>query len=93
MVEGSSSLDLEDVNPSDEARGVSMEVREAEVLGECVEGEEVKNAPSVIFLDHAGKETTRDRSRVNLKEAHIITSVVVDLLLSNPVSLPFVILV
>ena len=82
VVEGSpSSPDLGEPKPSDE-------VREAEVLGEDVQcEEEIKNGPSVIFLDHAGKETTRDRSRVNHTEAHIITSVVVDLLLSNPVSL------
>ena len=84
MVEGSpeSSLGLEDLNLGDEV----PQVRDVEVLGECVEGEAAKNAPSVIFLDHAGKETTRDRSRVNHKEANIIASVVVDLLLSNPVS-------
>jgi superfamily I DNA and/or RNA helicase len=42
--------------------------------------------PSVIFLDHEGAETTKDRSRVNHAEAHIVASVVVDLLLNNPVS-------
>ncbi|KAJ2915118.1 hypothetical protein MD484_g5315, partial [Candolleomyces efflorescens] len=40
--------------------------------------------PSVIFLDHDGAETTKDRSRVNHAEAHIVASVVVDLLLNNP---------
>ncbi|KAJ2935326.1 hypothetical protein H1R20_g1768, partial [Candolleomyces eurysporus] len=40
--------------------------------------------PSVIFLDHEGAETTKDRSRVNHAEAHIVASVVVDLLLNNP---------
>lgn len=47
---------------------------------------EIPKTPSVIFLDHAGKETSKDRSRVNHTEAQIIASVVVDLLLSNPVS-------
>lgn len=42
--------------------------------------------PSVVFLDHAGREGQKDRSRVNQTEAQIIASVVVDLLLSNPVS-------
>lgn len=41
--------------------------------------------PSVIFLDHAGDESPKDRSRVNANEAHIIASVVEDLLLKNPV--------
>jgi superfamily I DNA and/or RNA helicase len=41
--------------------------------------------PSVIFLDHAGFESTKDRSRVNLNEAHLVASVVEDLLLNNAV--------
>ena len=41
--------------------------------------------PSVIFLHHEGKETSRDRSRVNHSEARIIAQLVVDLLLRNPV--------
>ncbi|RDB23511.1 Regulator of nonsense transcripts 1 [Hypsizygus marmoreus] len=40
--------------------------------------------PSVIFLDHVGSESMKDRSRVNLNEAHIVASVVEDLLLNNP---------
>jgi len=41
------------------------------------------NRPSVIFLDHNGFESTKDRSRVNLNEAHLVASVVEDLLLNN----------
>jgi superfamily I DNA and/or RNA helicase len=41
--------------------------------------------PSVIFLDHNGFESTKDRSRVNLNEAHLVASVVEDLLLYNTV--------
>jgi len=43
------------------------------------------NRPSVIFLDHAGSESMKDRSRINLHEAHIVVSVVEDLLLNNEV--------
>lgn len=43
---------------------------------------------SVVFLDHAGSETAKDRSRVNWNEAHIVCSVVEDLLLKNEVRLP-----
>lgn len=39
----------------------------------------------VIFLDHAGVESFKDRSRVNHNEGHIVISVVEDLLLNNPV--------
>ena len=39
----------------------------------------------VIFLDHGGIESFKDRSRVNHNEAHIVVSVVEDLLLNNPV--------
>lgn len=42
------------------------------------------NRPSVIFLDHAGAESIKDRSRVNHSEARIVASVVEDLLLNNP---------
>lgn len=45
------------------------------------------NRPSLIFLDHAGSESTKDRSRVNWNEAHIVCSVVEDLLLRNEVRL------
>ncbi|KAL0952306.1 hypothetical protein HGRIS_006594 [Hohenbuehelia grisea] len=38
----------------------------------------------VVFLDHPGSESTKDRSRVNMHEAHIVCSVVEDLLLQNP---------
>ncbi|KAF9785941.1 P-loop containing nucleoside triphosphate hydrolase protein [Thelephora terrestris] len=41
------------------------------------------NRPSLIFLDHAGSESAKDRSRVNWNEAHIVCSVVEDLLLHN----------
>ena len=41
--------------------------------------------PSVIFLDHIGTESIKDRSRVNHHEAHIVVSVVEDLLLNNSV--------
>ncbi|KAK7688479.1 hypothetical protein QCA50_008017 [Cerrena zonata] len=39
--------------------------------------------PSVIFLDHQGSETMKDRSRVNINEAHLVCSIVEDLLLNN----------
>ncbi|KAF5391639.1 hypothetical protein D9757_002469 [Collybiopsis confluens] len=39
--------------------------------------------PPVIFLDHSGNESIKSRSRVNLNEAHIVASVVEDLLLNN----------
>lgn len=45
------------------------------------------NRPSVIFLDHAGSESMKARSRVNVNEAQIVASVVEDLLLHNPVSI------
>ena len=43
------------------------------------------NRPSLIFLDHAGSESFKDRSRVNWNEAHIVCSIVEDLLLHNEV--------
>ena len=43
------------------------------------------NRPSLIFLDHAGSESIKDRSRVNWNEAHIVCSIVEDLLLHNKV--------
>jgi superfamily I DNA and/or RNA helicase len=43
------------------------------------------NRPSVVFLDHEGAESMRDRSRVNRTEASIVCSVVEDLLLHNQV--------
>lgn len=39
--------------------------------------------PSVVFLDHGGSEMAKDRSRVNWNEAHIVCSVIEDLLLRN----------
>jgi len=42
--------------------------------------------PSVIFLDHTGNESFKGRSRVNITEAHLVASVVEDLLLTNKVS-------
>ncbi|KAF9526041.1 P-loop containing nucleoside triphosphate hydrolase protein [Crepidotus variabilis] len=43
-----------------------------------------KTRPSVIFLDHGGNESMKGRSRVNVTEAHLVASVVEDLLLANP---------
>lgn len=40
--------------------------------------------PSVVFLDHVGNESVKDRSRVNWTEGHIVCSLVEDLLLRNP---------
>jgi superfamily I DNA and/or RNA helicase len=45
------------------------------------------NRPSVVFLDHAGKESANNRSRANHNEANIVCSVVEDLLLQNEVRL------
>jgi superfamily I DNA and/or RNA helicase len=42
--------------------------------------------PSVVFVDHVGDESVKDRSRVNYNEANIVCSIVEDLLLRNPVS-------
>lgn len=39
--------------------------------------------PSVVFIDHGGAETSKDRSTVNWNEAHIVCSIVEDLLLQN----------
>lgn len=41
--------------------------------------------PAVIFLDHAGGESMKDKSRVNQNEAAIVIGVIEDLLLNNPV--------
>ena len=41
--------------------------------------------PSVVFLDHTGLESRKDKSRVNQREAAIVCNVVQDLLLQNPV--------
>jgi superfamily I DNA and/or RNA helicase len=49
---------------------------------------ETGHRPSVIFLDHAGNEEMKDRSRVNHNEARIVCAVIEDLLLNNPVSPP-----
>lgn len=48
------------------------------------------NRPSLIFLDHAGSESIKDRSRVNWNEAHIVCSIVEDLLLHNEVCIPHI---
>ena len=48
---------------------------------------ETGNRPSVVFLDHAGSESFKNRSRVNFGEGHIVCSVVEDLLLNNEVSI------
>ena len=50
------------------------------------EGDAIHHRPSVVFLDHVGSESKKDRSRVNWNEAHIVCSLVEDLLLRNPVS-------
>ena len=41
--------------------------------------------PSVIFVDHGGNESMKGRSRVNVTEAHLVASLVEDLLLVNKV--------
>ncbi|KAJ7041270.1 P-loop containing nucleoside triphosphate hydrolase protein [Mycena alexandri] len=46
--------------------------------------DEKGNRPAVIFLDHAGGESLKDKSRVNQNEAQIVVGVVEDLLLNNP---------
>ncbi|KJA17170.1 hypothetical protein HYPSUDRAFT_206440 [Hypholoma sublateritium FD-334 SS-4] len=43
-----------------------------------------KARPSVVFLDHSGNESYQARSLLNITEAHIVASVVEDLLLNNP---------
>ena len=45
----------------------------------------VQNRPSVIFVDHGGNESMKGRSRVNVTEAHLVASIVEDLLLVNQV--------
>lgn len=42
--------------------------------------------PSVVFIDHGGGETSKDRGVVNWNEAHIVCSIIEDLLLQNEVS-------
>lgn len=42
--------------------------------------------PSAVFLDHAGLEARRGRSIVNINEAEIVSLIIEDLLLKNPVS-------
>jgi len=44
-----------------------------------------KTRPSVIFVDHGGNESMKGRSRVNVTEAHLVASLVEDLLLVNKV--------
>ncbi|KAJ7442181.1 P-loop containing nucleoside triphosphate hydrolase protein [Mycena galericulata] len=46
--------------------------------------DEYGKRPAVIFLDHAGGESLKDKSRVNLNEAAIVIGVIEDLLLNNP---------
>ena len=41
------------------------------------------NRPSVVFLDHTGRESTSSRSWVNKTEGYIVRSIVEDLLLNN----------
>lgn len=54
---------------------------------DIVEDGEVRTSarPPVIFLDHSGNESMKTKSRVNWDEAHIVASVVEDLLLNNDV--------
>ncbi|KAF8216269.1 P-loop containing nucleoside triphosphate hydrolase protein [Mycena galopus ATCC 62051] len=40
--------------------------------------------PAVIFLDHTGGESLKDKSRVNQNEAAIVAGIIEDLLLNNP---------
>ncbi|KAG6902936.1 hypothetical protein C0995_009328 [Termitomyces sp. Mi166 len=47
-------------------------------------GDATGNRPSVIFIDHSGAESSKERSRVNHNEAQIVASIVEDLLLHNP---------
>ncbi|KAJ7115532.1 P-loop containing nucleoside triphosphate hydrolase protein [Mycena crocata] len=49
-----------------------------------LKADEHGNRPAVIFLDHAGGEALKDKSRVNQSEAAIVIGVVEDLLLNNP---------
>ena len=51
-------------------------------------GRAKSHRPSVVFLDHSGEESMKDRSRVNVNEAHIVCGVVEDLLIHNPVRRP-----
>ncbi|KZT59581.1 P-loop containing nucleoside triphosphate hydrolase protein [Calocera cornea HHB12733] len=43
-----------------------------------------KERLSVVFVDHAGGESKKDRSRINAGEAQIVCGIVEDLLHSNP---------
>ncbi|TFK20432.1 P-loop containing nucleoside triphosphate hydrolase protein [Coprinopsis marcescibilis] len=79
--------------PSDEFYLGTLRDGTVDAMGKVREGlgppvsewlQQPESKPSVVFLDHAGNETMKDRSRVNHTEAHIIASVVVDLLLCNP---------
>ena len=45
-----------------------------------------EHQPSVVFLDHTGAESSRNRSKLNYNEAYIVCNVIEDLLLHNPVS-------
>lgn len=59
-------------------------------LTELIRSHDLNHKPSIVFLDHVGTESKKDRSRVNWNEAHIVCSVVEDLLLRNPVRLSLV---
>ena len=54
-------------------------------LQQHVETDNNDRKPSVVFVDHVSAENQKDRSRVNWNEAHILCSLVEDLLLRNPV--------
>lgn len=45
----------------------------------------IATVPSVVFLDHSGAESRKDKSRVNHGEAEIVCAIVEDLLARNPV--------
>jgi superfamily I DNA and/or RNA helicase len=45
--------------------------------------------PSVVFLDHAGLEAKKDRSRINVTDAAIVCAVIEDLLRQNEVMSSF----
>lgn len=46
-----------------------------------------RNSPSVVFLDHDGLEATKDRSRINVTDAAIVSAVLEDLLSQNEVDI------
>ncbi|KAI0063306.1 P-loop containing nucleoside triphosphate hydrolase protein [Artomyces pyxidatus] len=53
------------------------------ISSHLVEHPETGHRPSVVFLDHTGSESPKNRSKVNWTDAHIVCNVIEDLLLSN----------